>query len=432
MNRSTRDDRGERRGEPAKDGGSVMVTARRFWDGVSRSPTGPVEVLVQGRTITAVGNGLERPRGTSVIDLEDRTLLPGFIDCHVHTVDSPPETTISGQTLAALPALRSLLANGFTTVRDLGCADRSVTVDLRQAQRDGIVQGPAMIVAPHIISARGGHGDKSIAFAPRFDVEVGTLADGVEEILRAVRSEVRLGADWIKFAATGGFNFPQDDPERVTYTAEEMTALVAAARDLGMPSAAHAFNDEGVRRCVHAGVRTVEHAALAAPDTLALIAGRRDCWLVPTHMVTVGHLAHLDDDAFWTDKPAHVREKVRQHEDRLRRSISTPISDDIRVAFGSDSSVFPHEENWREFTAMVSTGMTPLRALRAATVEAAALLAVPDRGAVRPGLLADLVAMPGNPFDDIAATGEVDFVMQHGAVVSGPGQRGGAVARGQA
>lgn len=405
-----------------ENGGSVMVTARRFWDGTSNAPTGPVEVLVQGRTITAVGNGLERPPGTSVIELDDRTLLPGFIDCHVHIADSPPDMTISGQTLAALPAMRSLLANGFTTVRDLGCADQTITVDLRQAQRDGIVQGPAMVVAPHIISARGGHGDKSVKFAPRFGVELGALADGTEEILRVVRTEARLGADWIKFAATGGFNFAEDDPERITYTAEEMTALVAAARDLGIPTAAHAFNDEGVRRCVHAGVRSVEHAALAAPDTLALIAGSGS-WLVPTHMVTINHLAHLDDDAFWTDKPAHVREKVRQHEDKLRRSVSTPIADDIRVAFGSDSSVFPHEENWHEFTAMVSTGMTPLRALRAATAEAAALLALADRGAVRPGLLADLVAMPGNPFDDIAATGEVDFVMQHGAVVSGLGER---------
>ena len=187
-----------------------------------------------------------------------------------------------------------------------------------------------------------------------------------------------------------------------------------------MPSAAHAFNDEGVRRCVHAGVRSVEHAALAAPDTPALMAGR-DSWLVPTHMVTVNHLAHLDDDAFWTGRPAHVRDKVRQHEDQLRRSVSTPIADDIRIAFGSDSGVFSHEENWHEFTAMVSTGMTPLRALRAATVEAAALLALSDRGAVRPGMVADLVAMPGDPFDDVAATGEVDFVMQHGTVVSGPG-----------
>jgi tryptophan 2-monooxygenase len=398
----------------------TLVIADRFWDGVSDRPSGHVEVLVRGQRIVAVGEHLSGYAEADVVELGDRTLLPGFIDCHVHVVpELPPDTSVSSQTLAALPALRALLDNGFTTVRDLGCTAQPITVDLRRAQRDGVVEGPRLVVAPHIISGRGGHGDKSAGLPDRFGVEVGVLADGVDEVVRAVRTESRLGADWIKYAGTGGFGSPVDDPELVSYSQHEVDALVATARDLRRPCAVHAFNDQGVLRAARAGVRSVEHASLASPETLSVLA-EKGIWLVPTQLIVVECLGHLDDDDFWADKPAHLREAFRRHEDRLRECASHPSASGVRLAFGSDASVFPHRDNWREFPAMVTAGLDPLRALRAATSEAAALLDTPDRGTVRPDLLADLIAMPGNPFDDIDATGGVDFVMQGGRIKRSP------------
>lgn len=393
---------------------SLIVVADRFWDGISDRPSGRTSVLVEGGRVEDVAPA--RTRGAEVIDLGDRTLVPGFIDCHVHVVpDLPPDTSVSAQTLTALTALRTLLHNGFTTVRDLGCAPPSITMDLKHAQQEGVVDGPRMMVAPRIISGRGGHGDKSAGLAERFGVELGALADGVEEVTRAVRTEARLGADWIKFAGTGGFGSEHDDPERVTYSRAEVDALVGTARDLGKPAAVHAFNDEGVLRAAHAGVRSVEHASLVSPTTLTTLADR-GIWLVPTQVVTVECLRHLDDDHFWADKPGHLRDTFRTHADRLHQCASHPAGSAVRIAFGSDASVLPHRDNWREFPALVSNGISPLRALRAATSEAAALLATPDRGTIRPDALADLIAMPGNPFDDIDCTGSVDFVMQNGHI----------------
>ncbi|MFI9005734.1 amidohydrolase family protein [Actinosynnema sp. NPDC053489] len=396
------------------DGESVVVVADRFWDGVSDHPAGRTGVLVRGGRVERVGPG--RAEGATVIDLGDRTLVPGFIDCHVHVVsESSPDTSVSALALAALPAMRTLLDNGFTTVRDLGCANPAITVDLREAQRAGVVAGPRLVVAPRIISGRGGHGDKSAGLPVRFGVELGAVADGVDEVIRVVREEARQGADWIKFAGTGGFSTERDDPERVTYSEEEVHALVSTARDLGKPTAVHAFTDEGVRWAALAGVRSVEHASLAGRAVLDLMADK-GTWLVPTRFVTFEFLRRLDDDAFWADKPDHLRSGIRRHADRLRECAGNPADSDVRIAFGSDASVLPHRDNWREFTAMVSTGIGTLRALRAATREAAALLDLPDRGVVRPGAAADLVAMPGDPFDDIGCTGGVDFVMQGGRV----------------
>ena len=400
----------------------VTLIADRCWDGLAERPAAHTGVAVHDGRITEVGSRVEQRSG-DVIELGDRTLLPGFIDCHVHTTVDPshlldaavsdPATVMA---LHALPVLRTLLDHGFTTVRDLATfAEEPITLYLRDAVAHGLVVGPRMIVAPHLISARGGHGDISTLLGPHLRRELGVVADGTAAVVRAVRKEIRAGADWIKFGATGGFGTPSDDPAQATYTQEEMTALVAAARDLGVPCTPHAYGDEGVERAVRAGVRSIEHGNLASADTLTLMQ-QHGVYLVPTQFMVADALDHLNDDTYWQGKAPAEREKFRRYADQLRECARNVASSEVKIAFGTDAGMFPHKHNWREFPTMVHTGITPLRALRAATSIAADLLQRPDLGRIEPGATADLIAVPGNPFADIEATGQVDFVMQRGAI----------------
>ncbi|MEU7872604.1 amidohydrolase family protein [Dactylosporangium sp. NPDC049140] len=406
----------------AKTSTETAVVAERCWDGLAETPSGHTEVLVRGGRIVEVGERAGRGTG-QVVDLGDRMLLPGFIDCHIHTTVDPsallsafvadPATVIA---LRALPVLRDLLDRGFTTVRDLATfATEPITIHLRDAVANGLIAGPRMLVAPHLISARGAHGDISTLLAPEHGREIGVLADGPTAVIRAVREEIRAGADWIKFGATGGFGTPTDDPGQATYTQREMDALVDAAGDLGVPCTPHAYGDEGVARAVRAGVRSVEHGNLASAETLSLMQ-RRGVFLVPTQFMVADALDHLDDEDYWQGKDPEEREKFRRYADQLRDSARNVAASDVQIAFGTDAGMFPHHQNWKEFPAMVHTGITPLRALRAATSTAADLLQRPDLGRIRPGATADLIALPGNPVDDINATSAIDFVMHDGAV----------------
>ncbi|MFI1533194.1 metal-dependent hydrolase family protein [Streptomyces anandii] len=401
---------------------TVVLVAGRCWDGLARRPSGHTEVVVRGGCVAEVGDRVDRKAGR-VVDLGGRMLLPGFIDCHVHTTMDPSAllTAFAADAatviaLRALPVLRDLLDRGFTTVRDLATfTGEPITIHLRDALERGLITGPRMLVAPHLISARGAHGDLSTLLAPEYGREIGVLADGPAEVTRAVRAEIRAGADWIKFGATGGFGSPTDDPGQATYTQSEMDALVATAADLGVPCTPHAYGDEGVARAVRAGVRCVEHGNLASAETLSLM-GQRGVFLVPTQFMVLDALDHLDDESYWQGKDPAERAKFHRYADQLRDSARHVAASDVRVAFGTDAGMFPHRLNGKEFTAMVESGISPLRALRAATSTAADLLHLPGLGRIRPGVTADLIALPGDPFDDIASTDSVDFVMHHGTI----------------
>ncbi|RAJ39984.1 tryptophan 2-monooxygenase [Kitasatospora sp. SolWspMP-SS2h] len=404
---------------------TTLLRGATVWDGVSDAPGGRRDVLVVGDRISAVEDGIRPPDGAEVVELAGHTLLPGFIDCHTHVTLTPalvPALLASPVAVAleALPVLRTLLMNGFTTVRDLMTADNGYnTLDLRDAVAAGLVVGPRMFVAPHMISARGGHGDFSAAVADQYQGHGRPLelacADGPDEIRTRVRAEVRAGADWIKFAATGGFSSPSDDPSQVTYGQEEMDTLVATARDLGRPATPHCYGDEGVRRAVLAGVRSIDHGNLASAATLRLMA-ERGVFLVPTQYTVLTSARLVDDDAHWAGKPPHKRSKFRRYRQALLDAAAAVAASDVKIAFGTDAGMFPHGENWREFPTMVSTGITPARALRAATSVAAELLGRDDLGVLAPGRTADVVAVPGDPFEDITLTGRVDFVMKAGTV----------------
>jgi imidazolonepropionase-like amidohydrolase len=412
---------------------ATLITGANVWDAISDHPA-PRQVLVVDGRIQRIADAIEAPADARVVDLPGHTLTPGFIDCHTHVTLAPPvgvsmalDSSVT-KTLKSLPVLRDLLRHGFTTVRDLGCGDVDYpTIDLRNAVANGFVVGPRMVVAPHLISARGGHGDFSGMVADEYQgccrlLEL-AAADGGDEIRTRVRQQIRAGADWIKFAATGGFASPSDDPGHATYSQEEMDVLVATANDLDIPVTPHSYGDEGIRRAVRAGVRSIEHGNLATPETLKIMQDT-GVFMVPTQYVILSKARNGKADPNWKDLSEHAQRKFMKYRGALLDAAEGLAASDVKIAFGTDAGMFAHRENWREFPMMVSTGITPLRALRAATSVAAELLRLDDLGVIKQGKIADLIAMPGDPFTDIDVTGKVDFVMKEGVICKDPAEGG--------
>ena len=423
---------GESRGGPnaaAPQATAVVLVAGNVWDGLADAPLGPMEILVQDGRIAGMGRTVERPAGARVVDLSKHTVTPGFIDCHVHVTMRPEDEGAvwalapADKAVLGVQALRVLLDRGFTTVRDLCDMDFGgyTTVSLQRAVEKGLIAGPRMIVAAHLVSTSGGHGDARPLVAAQTPVAQNNLADGVDEIRRVVRTEVSRGSQWIKFGATGGFASPADDPAQVPYSQAEIDVLVSTARDLGIPCTPHAYGDEGIRRSVMAGVRSVEHGSLASLETLKLMQAR-GVYLVPTQIAIVRFARLIDDDAFWAavNEPPHVRAKYRKHAKAILESARNLSNCGVKVALGSDFGTFPLEEsNAAEFAELVANGLSIPRALRAGTSVAAELLMRDDIGILAVGKAADIVAMPGDPFEDITVTERVDFVMKGGVIAKG-------------
>ena len=404
---------------------SVLICGSMF-DGVSEELAGRTEILVLDGQISEIGASVDRPDGAAVIDLSERTVSPGFIDTHVHlTMDASnlAEQTLESSAAKALKGLalaREYLGYGFTTLRDLGSMDPEFpTVDLRNALNAGLVHGPRLIVAAHIISASAGHGDLRSFYAPRWDLPVSTLADGTHEIRRLVRREHSYGSDWIKTANAGGYFSVGDDPARPTWFDDEMEAVCFTAHLLGMPVAVHTGAAQACKQAIRYGARSLEHAYLIDEEAIEL-ATSGGSYIVPTMQMTQEDLGELRAGTL----PCQAVWKFSRDNQAIVDAQRLMASSDVKLAFGTDCGMFPFSHGIREFQAMVNAGLSPIRALRARTSVAAELLDRDDIGVLRPGACADIVAMPGNPLEDISVTAGVDFVMRDGRVYRQPDASG--------
>ena len=395
---------------------TVTIGAARLLDVESGAILGNRVVEIEDGRVTAI---VERRAGQAVThDLGDVTLLPGLIDVHVHLIgreeETPYERLVETTARAAIEGVanaRATLLAGFTTVRDLGARD-AADVALRDAIAAGRVPGPRMLVAGKSISSTGGHGDLNDLPEDVVVQRISGIADGPDEIRRRVRENCKRGADWIKVLATGGVMSAGSSPTMADYTEEEIAAAVEAARGKGRDVAVHAHGTEGILRAIRAGARSVEHASMLDPATIAL-ARERGTFVVPN---PVTNAWILDRGAAGGYQPYQI-EKSREVYERKLSSLREAIRAGLKVAYGTDSGVQPHGMNGRQLRVFVEAGMSPLDALRSATLVNAELLRLEGRlGTLRPGAFADLVAVPGNPLEDITVVERPVFVMKNGRV----------------
>ena len=393
----------------------VVLEAAHLLDVVSGELHTPGRILVTGDRITAIGE-FESPDGATVLQLGDRTLLPGLIDCHTHlTYDLDRDSfTRTVRTTAADAALRGArnarltLHAGFTTVRDLGSTGFA-DIALMRAIDAALVEGPRMFPAAHSLGITGGHADVT-GLAPGVleqRPEDG-VCDGVDECVKGVRYQIKHGAKIIKICATAGVLSFETAVGAQQFETAEIEAIVREAARHGLKVAAHAHGTEGILAAVRAGVASIEHGSMLDDETIAAMR-QRGTWLVPT-----SYLAEAIDLSVLPDP---LRKKARFVMPLARASLTRAIRAGVKIAFGTDAAVIPHGDNAHEFAVYVKCGMSAVDAIRTATMHAADLLGVNDRGRLVGGALADIVACPGDPLTDVTALERIDFVMKGGAVV---------------
>lgn len=357
-------------------------------------------------------------KNAKLIDLRDRTVLPGLIDSHVHITfpssgnpNSWFMTSPSRASLIGAKNARTLLDIGFTTIRNLGATDYA-DISLRDAIEAGEVPGPRILTAAHAICITGGHCDFSTATKPELHMTGNGSADGPVGMEQKVREQIKYGADVIKITATGGVMSARTDPRLPHMTQDEIVAVVQTAHGLGRKVASHAHAAEGVKRSVRAGVDSIEHGHMMDDEAIALMK-EKGTYLVPTVALcdyTIANLATLP-------LPEFNKRKMKLVCDVGVDNVRKAIQAGVKVAFGTDTPVMPHGMNAKEFAAYVKLGMSPIQAIRAATVNAADLLGISDKaGAIEAGKYADIIAVNGNPLENVKVLEDVKFVMKAGEV----------------
>jgi imidazolonepropionase-like amidohydrolase len=406
---------------------TYVLKAAALFDGKSDSLVTPGLVVVTGGRIVAVGPGAAVPAGAEVIELGDATLLPGFIDAHTHLTFSYSDDynkaqlnrlqkTVAEQALDASVNARVTLMAGFTTVRDVGSTD-FLDVGLRNAIASGDVPGPRMLVTVHALGSTGGHCDRQEGFREGlFGHEAGPLdgvINGADQARYAVRLDHKYGADMIKVCASGGVLSPTDDVDTPQLTQEELNAIVDEAHSLHRKTAAHAHGAEAAKRAIRAGIDSIEHGSFLDEEDLNMMV-ERGTYLVPTLMAAQGLQEKFDRNIYM---PPAIAAKAHAAINAMHGTFQRALAKGVKIGLGTDAAVYPHGRNAEEFHQMVDLGMKPAAALKAGTSADADLLGVADKvGTLEPNKLADIVAVPGNPLQNIRHTEHVFFVMKEGKI----------------
>ncbi len=403
--------------------GSVILNA-------DSAPTGPALIVVEDGRIAEIITDTDRQvstegalaaAGHQIIDLKDKTVLPGLIDLHTHLSGDPSgefwraaTTPPEYYTLIAAKNARITALAGFTTVRDLGSRTDQVTQMLRRATAEGIVPGPRVVTSARTISIVGGHGDTNGFHKHVNDVlSSGFTCTGPIECSEKVREASKYGADLIKITATGGVLSQQGRGLEEHFTAEEMKAIVDTAKLLGLKVAAHAHGARGIEAAARAGVHTIEHGTYI-DEAAARAMNESGTTLIPTLMAFEGIRRNLGK-GFYTPV---VEEKIRAVAEIAGTIVERARANNVKIAFGTDAGVFPHGENAGEFALMVAGGMTNREALASATTVAAEIIGMESEiGQIAQGFSADIIAVDGNPLEDVTVLENVDFVMVRGRVI---------------
>ena len=398
----------------------TIIHAGQLFDATTGEVMENATIVVDGDRIAAVQTGYS---GEPDIDLTDAFVMPGWIDMHVHiSGELSPDSFVEEFTLEpadlalrAVPYAERTLMAGFTTVRDLG-TDHLVAQSVRRAVAEGHIVGPRIFTAGKSLATTGGHADPTNGVNTALRGDPGPaegVVNGIDDAYEAVRARYKEGSDLIKITATGGVLSQAASGENPQFTEAEIAAIVAAARDYGYRVAAHAHGTEGMRRAVAAGVDSIEHGTFMSAEVMELMK-ERGTWYVPTISagVFVGEQAKVE--GYFSEL---VRPKAAAIGPQIFGTFAQAYRAGVPIAFGTDTGVSPHGDNWREFVFMVEAGMPPTEAIVSATRSAAVLLNQWENlGSIEPGKFADIIAVPGDPRDDVEEFGRVHFVMKGGEV----------------
>lgn len=402
---------------------SYYLQCGRLIDTKSGKMLTEATVVVQGDSIVSVHSKYVNPASKldTIIDLRDKTVMPGLIDIHVHLEgESNPHSYVEPFTLdesdiafRAVNYAKNTLMAGFTTVRDLG--GTGVNTSLRDAINEGRVIGPRVYSAGKAIASTGGHADPTNGWKSDLMGDPGPddgVVNGIEDARKAVRQRYKNGADVIKITATGGVLSVAKSSSCPQFTIEEIEAICSTAADYGMHVAAHAHGDEGMRRAILGGVKTIEHGTMMSEETMELMI-KHDVYLVPT--ITAGK--EVTENALIEDYyPSVVVPKALEVGPKIQGTFGKAYKKGVKIAFGTDAGVFTHGENNREFAYMTEAGMPIMEVIQAATIVNASILKNEKIGVIEKGMLADIVAVDGNPLQDVNAMNAVSFVMKGGII----------------
>lgn len=407
----------------------IALIPARVIDGVGKTAREGAVVVTDGERIVAIGDRSIIPAGAKLIELPGQTLMPGFINCHEHPLmyaddyqNAHLQASSAYKALMGLAALQRMLLAGWTSVRVMGDADvYYANQDIRKTIDSGVFIGPRITGAGHYLSITGGGGDVNYLSPEQKVIADGLVVDGPEEIRKAVRQEIKYGSDWIKLLVTGAYQSVGDDPRNVAFSPEELKAAVEEASRHSVPVAAHAHATEGIKQAVAAGVRSIEHGTFIDDEAIQMMV-ERGTFLVPT--IYVGDYYDEGDKLRAQDKND---EYIKNTRGKFLAAVGRAHKAGVKVAVGidlggwmTDPVVFV-----REMTVLVEAGFTPMEAIQSGTRVGAELLRWDDKlGTVQAGKLADLVAVPGNPLEDMKALEKVDFVMMGGSVVKTPAEGG--------